>query len=97
MRTCELDEAERPRRSRRCGWPVPRGRVFDAVVGGAESAEFLRQSRTVADDWRQRGVETRYEAMPGANHFTVLDPLSDPDSAMTARCAALAAKMRQGG
>jgi arylformamidase len=73
-------------------WPVPRGRVFDAVVGGAESAEFLRQSRIVTDDWRQRGVETRYEAVPGANHFTVLDPLSDPNSAMTARVAALAAR-----
>jgi arylformamidase len=73
-------------------WPVPRGRVFDAVVGGAESAEFLRQSRALADDWRQRGIETRYEAVQGANHFTVLDPLSQPDSAMTARCAALAAR-----
>jgi arylformamidase len=73
-------------------WPVPRNRVFDAVVGGAESSEFLRQSRAVADDWRQRGIETHYEAMPGANHFTVVDPLSDPGSAMTARCAALAAR-----
>jgi len=73
-------------------WPVARGRVFDAVVGGAESSEFLRQSRIVADDWRQRGVETRYEDIPGANHFTVLDPLSDPNSAMTARVAALAAR-----
>jgi arylformamidase len=71
-------------------WPVPRGRVFDAVVGGAESAEFLRQSRALADDWRQRGIETRYEAVSGANHFTVLDPLAEPDSAMTARCATLA-------
>jgi len=43
-------------------------------------------------NWRQRGVETRYEEVPGANHFTVLDPLSDPASAMTARCAALAAR-----
>ena len=73
-------------------WPVTRGRVFDAVVGGAESSEFLRQSRAVADDWRQRGIETRYEAVPGANHFTVIDPLADPGSAMTARCAALAAR-----
>ena len=40
---------------------------------------------------------THYEEVPGANHFTVVDPLSDPDSAMTARCAALAAQMRQGG
>jgi hypothetical protein len=30
--------------------------------------------------------------VPGANHFTVLDPLSDPNSAMTARVAALAAR-----
>jgi arylformamidase len=73
-------------------WPVAAGRVFDAVVGGFESAEFLRQSRVVTDGWRARGVETRYEEVPGANHFTVLEPLSDANSAMTARCAALAAR-----
>jgi arylformamidase len=73
-------------------WPVPGGRVFDAVVGGAESSEFVRQSKAVAQDWRQRGIETHYEEIPGANHFTVLDPLADPGSAMTARCAALAAR-----
>jgi arylformamidase len=73
-------------------WPVAAGRAFDAVVGGAESAEFLRQSRIVAEGWRARGVETRYEEVAGANHFTVVDPLSDANSAMTARCAALAAR-----
>jgi arylformamidase len=73
-------------------WPVTRGRVFDAVVGGLESSEFLRQSHIITDNWRQRGIETRYEEVPGANHFTVVDPLSDPNSAMTARCAELAAR-----
>jgi arylformamidase len=73
-------------------WPVTRGRVFDAVVGGQESSEFLRQSHIITDNWRQRGVETRYEEVPSANHFTVVDPLSDPNSAMTARCAELAAR-----
>jgi arylformamidase len=73
-------------------WPVTRGRVFDAVVGGLESSEFLRQSHIITDNWRQRGIETRYEEVPGANHFTVIDPLSDPNSAMTARCAELAAR-----
>jgi arylformamidase len=73
-------------------WPVPRGAAFDAVVGGEESAEFLRQSKAVADDWRQRGVETRYEVIAGANHFTILDPLADANSAMTLRCATLAAR-----
>ena len=86
-----LDEVEVGRVSP-LSWPVAAGRVFDAVVGGVESAEFLRQSRIVADAWRQKGVETRYEEIAGANHFTVVDPLSDPGSAMTARCAALAAK-----
>ena len=73
-------------------WPVVRGRLFDAAVGGLESAEFLRQSHIVVDGWRAKGVETHYEEIAGANHFTVVEALSDPNSAMTARCAALAAK-----
>jgi arylformamidase len=64
--------------------------LFDAVVGGEESPEYLRQSRTIAERWGAAGVRTRYEAVPGANHFTVVAPLADPDSAMTRRVAALA-------
>ncbi|HEV2560471.1 MAG TPA: alpha/beta hydrolase [Microvirga sp.] len=71
-------------------WVPPAGRVLDAVVGGDESAEYLRQSRSIADLWGVAGVATRYEAVPGANHFTVIAPLADPDSAMTRRLAELA-------
>jgi arylformamidase len=71
-------------------WDIARGRTLDAWVGGNESAEFLRQSREVADDWGKKGVATEYVAVPGANHFTVLDPLADPASAMAERLAALA-------
>jgi arylformamidase len=76
-------------------WPVPDGStpggtVLDCVVGADESPEFLRQSRMMADLWGAQGVETRYEALPGLNHFTVLDPLFDPDSALVKRIAALA-------
>jgi arylformamidase len=71
-------------------WDISRGRTLDAWVGGNESAEFLRQSREVADVWGKKGVATEYVAVPGANHFTVLDPLADPASAMTERLAALA-------
>jgi arylformamidase len=71
-------------------WRVPTGHVLDAVVGGLESSEFLRQSKTMVDAWGGRGVWTRYEEVEGANHFTVLDPLSDPDSAMVARLVELA-------
>lgn len=74
-------------------WDVPAGRVFDAVVGAEESNEFLRQSRTIADAWRQGTVTTRYDAPPG-NHFTVLDPLNDPASAMTARVVELAREVQ---
>jgi arylformamidase len=86
-----LDEVEVARVSP-LNWPVTPPRAFQAVVGGAESPEFLRQSRSVVDAWRPKGIDARYEEIAGANHFTVLDPLSDPASAMTARCAALAAK-----
>jgi len=71
-------------------WRPPAGRLIDAVVGGDESAEYLRQSRTLAERWDEAGATTRYEAVPGANHFTVIAPLADPDSAMTRRLAELA-------
>jgi arylformamidase len=71
-------------------WPAPKGRPFDAVVGALESSEFLRQSRTIADSWGKAGAQTRYEAIPGANHFTVIDALADPHSAMVGRLAELA-------
>jgi arylformamidase len=85
----KLDEAE-ARRISPLFWPVAKGRVLDAVVGGLESSEFLRQSRIIADGWREKGVETRYEAVPGLNHFTICDPMMDADSPMTKRLVELA-------
>ena len=71
-------------------WPAPEGKLLDAVVGGAESSEYHRQSRAIADAWGAGGVETRYEEIPGANHFTVIAPLANPDSGMCARLKELA-------
>ena len=70
-------------------WPVAPGRTFDAVVGGLESSEFLRQSQLITQAW-QNSAKTRYEEIAGMNHFTVIDPLADPQSAMTARAAEMA-------
>ena len=70
-------------------WPVTPCRIFDATVGGLESSEFKRQSRTFAQVWQQAGAQTRYEEFPGTNHFTVIDPLSDPQSDMTGRVVEL--------
>ncbi len=75
-------------------WRVPAGRSLDVVVGGLESNEFLRQSKTIADAWRQDMVQTRYEAVRGANHFDVIDPLSDANSAMTGRVVELARQVQ---
>jgi arylformamidase len=72
-------------------WPVTAGRIFDATVGGLESNEFKRQSRTFAQAWQQAGARTRYEEFAGTNHFTVIDPLSDPQSDMTGRIVELTA------
>lgn len=71
-------------------WAPPAGLSLDAVVGGDESREYLRQSRTIAERWGAAGVRTRFEAVPGANHFTVIAPLADPRSTMTRRIAELA-------
>lgn len=84
-----LDAAE-VRRASPIFWPVPPGaRAFDAWVGADESSEFLRQSRIIADAWKN-GLATGYEAVAGTNHFTVLDPLANPDSPLTARLVELA-------
>jgi len=84
-----LDGAE-ARRVSPLHWKVPAGRTLDAVVGSLESSEFLRQSKIIADGWRARGVATRYEEIAGMNHFTIVDALSEPDSAMTRRVTELA-------
>jgi arylformamidase len=73
-------------------WPAPKARVFDAVVGALESAEFLRQSGVIVESWGKGGAVTRYEAIAGANHFTVIDALTDPASAMVERLVQLAKK-----
>ncbi len=71
-------------------WPAPARLVMDAVVGGAESEEYLKQSRRIVDVWELGGAQTRYEEIPGANHFTVIAGLAEPQSGMSRRIAELA-------
>lgn len=71
-------------------WPAPEGKTLDAVVGGDESSEFLRQSAAIVAAWGEAGVNTRYEEIEGANHFTIIAPLADANSAMCERLKQLA-------
>jgi arylformamidase len=87
-----LDAAE-ARRVSPIFWRVPAGRMLDAVAGARESNEFLRQSRAIADTWKQGMADTRYEAVTDTDHFTVIDLLNDPSTAMTARVVELAKKV----
>jgi arylformamidase len=56
-----------------------------ALVGGAESAEFIRQTSDMAEAWGGS-----WEALPGADHFTVIAPFADPASPIVARAERLA-------
>ena len=71
-------------------WTPPAGASLDAVVGGNESAEYFRQSRSMVEAWGKAGVATRFGAIADANHFTAIAPLADPDSAMVLRLKELA-------
>jgi arylformamidase len=64
--------------------PSP-GRPIHCLVGGAESSEFIRQSRDMAAAW-----DGSFEAAPGADHFTVIAPLADPASPLVAGAERLA-------
>ncbi|MBV9812000.1 MAG: alpha/beta hydrolase [Acetobacteraceae bacterium] len=77
-----LDKAEAERLSP-VTMPAPEGRLH-AFVGGDEGSEYERQSRAIAAAWNGT-----WQAIPGANHFTVLDGLLDPDSPMVRTAARL--------
>jgi arylformamidase len=68
----------------------PPGRVLHASVGAEESGEFRRQSRLICSVWAKKGATTQYEAVEGANHFTIIAPLAEKDSALTRQLVGLA-------
>jgi arylformamidase len=81
MHTPSLQEALRltPEQVRAPVRPGSRRRAapLGAVVGGDESAEFLRQNRLIRQAWGRRVVPV-CETLPGLNHFSVLDALVQP-------------------
>ena len=57
--------------------PPPARGTLATVCGGAESGEFLRQNELIRAAWGERAVPV-CEALPGLNHFSVLDALVEP-------------------
>ena len=57
--------------------PAPRNGVLYSVAGSNESAEFLRHNQLIQTAWGKKTVPV-CEALPGLNHFSVLDALIQP-------------------
>lgn len=72
-------------------WPAPsKDRTFVAAAGGDESQEFIRQSLDITAAWSRAGVKAECIVVPSTNHFTIVDELVRPDSAMLARIVGMA-------
>lgn len=57
---------------------------LQVAVGGDETEEFHRQQDSFLAAWQARGWAASAVAMPGTNHFSVVDALGDADSPLAA-------------
>lgn len=56
---------------------APENRTLFTVAGANESAEFLRHNQLIRSAWGDKTVPV-CDALPGLNHFSVLDALVQP-------------------
>jgi arylformamidase len=63
--------------------PAPGGHIH-ALVGGDEGCEYTRQSRSIAEAWGGT-----WASLPGEHHFSIVEQLQDPGSAMVAKALEL--------
>ena len=61
--------------------PAPAQGELWCAAGGNESAEFLRQNQLMQAAWGSR-IVPRCAALPGLNHFSILDALATPGQAL---------------
>lgn len=69
-------DADAVRRLSPVNFPPPDAPTY-ALVGGAESEEFRRQTRLLRQAWGARAVPV-CEEIAGCNHFDILHDLADP-------------------
>ncbi len=77
-----LDAGEARRNSPIVHLPPMAGPLVIAY-GTAELPELCRQSVDYAQTWRARTLPGRLLPVDGANHFTILESLGDPDGALS--------------
>jgi arylformamidase len=53
------------------------------AYGTRELPELCRQSIDYAQSWVERGLPGHLLPIDGANHFTILETLADPQGALT--------------
>ena len=74
------------------GWAWYSVRELDRT----ESPEFLRQSRDIVEAWSRAGLDCEYLEVAGTDHFSVVDELAQPGSALFARVTTLARRAASG-
>jgi arylformamidase len=66
------------------------------LVGGSEGPEYLRQSVALASRWGSTEARrVTLEVVADADHFSLLDPLADPDSVLVHRLCRAMQKTRR--
>jgi arylformamidase len=83
-----LDEAEAERNSPLLHIPPMAGELVVAY-GTKELPELCRQSIDYAQAWVERGLPGHLLPVDGANHFTILEALADPQGTLTAALLAM--------
>lgn len=68
--------------------PAPRQGQLYAVAGANESAEFLRHNVLIQQAWGGQVVPVR-DVLPGLNHFSVVEALTQPDQLLHQRALQL--------
>jgi len=80
--TLKIDAAEAKAESPVFLEPLEHVRVT-CWVGGGERAEFIRQSKLLANAWIGVGGATAYVEEPDRHHFNIIDGLADPAHPLT--------------
>jgi arylformamidase len=78
-----LDTATARRYSPALDLPERAGRLVISV-GAAELPELQRQSRDYFAAWTAHGLTADFVAMPGCDHFSVLEGLARPEGRLVA-------------